>query len=168
MPNELTTGWAVIGADFDNDGYEDLFVNSADLITYQYPLPSWYTAQPNKWFYNNAGTGWTDRSAEVPVDAQFAEIYVMVQAEWNQDGCVDLAAMPIGTEAMLLEGEVEVDDCPADLDDSGLITVDDLLALIGAFGGQGFNCTGDIDGDGIVGANDILFALSLFGEPCPN
>ncbi len=265
MPDELTTGWAVIGADFDNDGYEDLFVNSADFIDYQYPLPFWYTAQPNKWFHNDGGTGWTDRSDEVPLDAQFAEIYVMVQADWNRDGSVDLAAMPIGTEALLLEGqpqgghwlevlprgtvsnrdgigtkviayttdasgqvvsrvrqascgegmlqqnsrwlhfglgetavidsleirwpmgfverlydvtadqrlllvegEVEVDDCPADLDDSGLIGVDDLLALIGAFGCQGLDCIGDIDGDGMVGAYDILFALSLYGESCPD
>lgn len=104
MPPEPTTGWAVIGADFDNDGYEDLFVNSADFINYQYPLPSWYTPQPNKWFHNNGGNGWMDRIEELPVDAQFAEIYVMVQADWNQDGAVDLAALPIGTQALLLEG----------------------------------------------------------------
>ena len=77
----------------------------ADFIHYQYPLPSWYTPQPNKWFYNEGGTGWTDRSLELPADAQLAEIYVMVQADWNQDGTVDLAALPIGTEALLLEGE---------------------------------------------------------------
>lgn len=105
LPPEPTTGWAVLGADFDNDGYDDLFVNSADFIHYQYPLPSWYTAQPNKWFYNDAGTGWTDRSGELPVDAQFAEIYVMALADWNQDGAIDLAALPLGTEALLLEGE---------------------------------------------------------------
>ena len=29
----------------------------------------------------------------------------MVQADWNQDGTLDLAALPIGTEALLLEGE---------------------------------------------------------------
>jgi hypothetical protein len=105
FPPEPTTGWAVVGADFDNDGWEDLFVNSADFIHYQYPLPSWYTSQPNKWFHNDGGAGWMDRSAELPTDAQFAEIYVMAQADWNQDGSVDLAAMPIGTEALLLEGE---------------------------------------------------------------
>ena len=104
MPPEPTTGWAVIGADFDNDGYEDMFVNSADFIHYQYPLPSWYTPQPNKWYHNNGGNGWTDRIEELPSDAQYAEIYVMVQADWNQDGAVDLAALPIGTEALLLEG----------------------------------------------------------------
>jgi len=105
LPPEPTTGWAVIGADFDNDGYEDLFVNSADFIHYQYPLPWWYTAQPNKWFHNDGGMGWTDRSPELPAAAQYAEIYVMVQADWNRDGTVDLAAIPIGTEALLLEGE---------------------------------------------------------------
>jgi hypothetical protein len=267
MPDELTTGWSVIGADFDNDGYEDLWVNSADFITYQYPLPFWYSAQPNKWFYNDGGTGWTDRSYALPVDAQFAEIYVMVQADWNQDGSVDLAAMPIGTEALLLEGEpqgghwlevlprgtesnrdgigtkviaystdasgqgvsrvrqascgegmlqqnsrwlhfglgevavldsleirwpmgsiermydvpvdqrlllveglveVPANDCPGDIDGSGLIGVEDLLMLLESYGCQGGDCPGDIDGDGIVGAYDILFTLSLFGEPCPN
>ena len=262
MPPEPTTGWAVIGADFDNDGYEDLFVNSADFIHYQYPLPSWYIPQPNKWFYNNGGTGWTDRIEELPIDAQFAEIYVMVQADWNQDGAVDLAALPIDTQALLLEGTptaghwlevlprgtesnrdgigtkviayttdaagqvvkrvrqascgegmlqqnsrwlhfgfgetatidslevrwpmglhetlydvptnqrltlVEGENgaqCPADFNESGLIGVEDLLVLVGAYGCAA-DCAADLDGDDLVGSTDIMLLLSLLGLFCP-
>lgn len=150
MPNELTTGWAVIGADFDNDGYEDLFVNSADLITYQYPLPSWYSAQPNKWFYNNAGTGWTDRSAEVPVDAQFAEMLYDVAADQR---------------LTLIEGE-NTPQCPADFNESGLIGVEDLLVVVAGYGCTA-DCTADLDGDQQVGSTDIMLLLSLLGEYCP-
>ena len=107
LPPEPTTGWSVIGEDFDNDGFEDLFVNSCDFIHYQYPLPFWYSPQPNKWFRNDEGAGWTDRSGALPLDAQFAEIYVMALADWNQDGVIDLAALPLGTEALLLEGEAQ-------------------------------------------------------------
>ena len=262
MPPEPTTGWAVIGADFDNDGYEDLFVNSADFIHYQYPLPSWYIPQPNKWFHNNGGNGWTDRIEELPVDAQFAEIYVMVQADWNQDGAVDLAALPIDTQALLLEGTptaghwlevlprgtesnrdgigtkviayttdaagqvvkrvrqascgegmlqqnsrwlhfgfgetatidslevrwpmgmhetlydvptnqrltlVEGENsaqCPADFNESGLIGVEDLLVLVGAYGCAA-DCAADLDGDDLVGSTDIMLLLSLLGMFCP-
>ena len=264
MPPEPTTGWAVIGADFDNDGYEDMFVNSADFIHYQYPLPSWYTPQPNKWFHNDGGTGWTDRIEELPVDAQFAEIYVMVQADWNQDGAVDLAGLPIGLSALLLEGEptdghwlevlprgtesnrdgigtkvtayttdaegqvvqrvrqaacgegmlqqnsrwlhfgfgptTTVDSlvvqwpmgleetlydvatnqrlmliegenapaCPEDFDGSGLIGVEDMLVVLGAYGCMGDGCAGDFDGDGLVGSADIVLFLAQFGEFCPD
>lgn len=264
MPPEPTTGWAIIGADFDNDGYEDLFVNSADFTLYQYPLPSWYTPQPNKWFHNDGGAGWTDRSLELPADAQLAEIYVMVQADWNQDGTVDLAAMPIGEEALLLEGEPQeghwlevlprgtesnrdgigtkviayttdsagavvsrvrqascgegmlqqnsrwlhfglgatatldslevrwpmglhetlygvaanqrlmlvegeasAPACPADIDGSGLIGVEDMLIVLGAYGCAVAGCPGDVDGDGLVGASDIVLFLAQYGEFCP-
>ena len=262
MPPEPTTGWAVIGADFDNDGYEDMFVNSADFIHYQYPLPSWYTPQPNKWYHNNGGNGWTDRIEELPSDAQYAEIYVMVQADWNQDGAVDLAALPIGTQALLLEGTptaghwlevlprgtesnrdgigtkviayttdgdgqvvkrvcqascgegmlqqnsrwlhfgfgetatidslevrwpmgmhetlydvptnqrltlVEGENsaqCPADFNESGLIGVEDLLVLVGAYGCAA-DCAADLDGDDLVGSTDIMLLLSLLGMFCP-
>jgi hypothetical protein len=91
-----------------------------------------------------------------------------LEIRWPMGFVERLYDVPADQRLLLVEGEVEVDDCPADLDDSGLIDVDDLLALIGAFGCQGLDCIGDIDGDGMVGAYDILFALSFYGESCPD
>ena len=60
--------------------------------------------------------------------------------------------------------------CPEDLDQSGLITANDVLMALSQFGCIGSElpegCSADVDGDGIVGVNDILAVLSMFGNPC--
>ena len=52
-------------------------------------------------------------------------------------------------------------ECTADLNGDGLVGIDDLLDLIGQFGGSG---SGDLDGDGDIDANDLLNMLSQWGE----
>ena len=54
--------------------------------------------------------------------------------------------------------------CPGDIDGSGEIGVNDLLALISAWGPCG-GCDADIDGNGSVGVNDLLALISAWG-PC--
>jgi pimeloyl-ACP methyl ester carboxylesterase len=60
--------------------------------------------------------------------------------------------------------------CPADLDQSGLVTANDVLLALSQFGCSDADfpegCNSDVDGDGIVGVNDILTVLSLFGTNC--
>ncbi|MDP7028900.1 MAG: proprotein convertase P-domain-containing protein [Phycisphaerales bacterium] len=51
--------------------------------------------------------------------------------------------------------------CPGDVDGSGTVGVDDLLVLIGQFGGPG---SGDLDGDGLVDADDLLLMLAAWGD----
>ncbi len=58
-----------------------------------------------------------------------------------------------------------VDPCLADLDQSGDVGTDDLLAIVGAWGPCSGACPEDISGDGIVGTNDLLMVLSSWG-PC--
>ena len=55
--------------------------------------------------------------------------------------------------------------CPEDVDGSGTIDVNDLLAVISAFGPCD-GCPEDMDGDGIVGVDEILAVLSLYGDDC--
>ena len=52
--------------------------------------------------------------------------------------------------------------CVGDLDGDGIVDVNDILVLIGQFGGPG---TGDFDGDGLVDADDLLTILGQWG-PC--
>ncbi|MHC4989846.1 MAG: FG-GAP-like repeat-containing protein [Planctomycetota bacterium] len=54
--------------------------------------------------------------------------------------------------------------CPGDLDDSGTIDVNDLLAVILAWGNAGG--PEDIDQDGIVGVNELIILVLGFGT-CP-
>lgn len=55
--------------------------------------------------------------------------------------------------------------CPQDLDLDGMITVSDVLLMLGEFGCQ-TACTADINLDGIVTVEDFLFVLSEFGNSC--
>lgn len=52
--------------------------------------------------------------------------------------------------------------CPGDLTGDGVIGVNDILALISAYGTP----EGDVDGNGTTDVNDILELISVFGESC--
>ena len=60
-----------------------------------------------------------------------------------------------------------VNTCPADIVADGVITVADVLEILGQFGCD-MNCFADVDADGAVTVSDVLSVLSVFGEPCPN
>ncbi len=52
--------------------------------------------------------------------------------------------------------------CPEDLNGDGVINVDDILIVIGAYGDP----AGDVNGDGVGDVNDILMVLAAFGTTC--
>lgn len=58
------------------------------------------------------------------------------------------------------------EDCAADLDGSGAVGVDDLLALLALWGPCPAPCDADLDGDGEVEVDDILALLAMWGN-CP-
>ncbi|MCH2141764.1 MAG: proprotein convertase P-domain-containing protein [Phycisphaerales bacterium] len=51
--------------------------------------------------------------------------------------------------------------CPADLTGDAVVDVNDLLLLIGQFGGSG---SGDLNGSGVVDADDLLMVLAAWGS----
>ncbi|MCH2132164.1 MAG: plastocyanin/azurin family copper-binding protein [Phycisphaerales bacterium] len=59
------------------------------------------------------------------------------------------------------------DDCPGDSNGDGEINVDDLLNLLGEYGGDcSAGCSSDGDGDGDVDVDDLLDLLNVYGQPC--
>jgi len=57
-------------------------------------------------------------------------------------------------------------DCPSDINGTGTTDIDDLLALIGAWGScPAPPCAADIDGDDDIDVDDMLILLGAFG-PC--
>ena len=60
------------------------------------------------------------------------------------------------------------DDCPEDLDFDGLVTVGDILLLLGEFGCVVDCGAADLSDDGLVGVSDVLIMLNAFGNPCPD
>ncbi|MDP6479300.1 MAG: hypothetical protein QGI75_04585 [Phycisphaerales bacterium] len=56
-----------------------------------------------------------------------------------------------------------IDDCPEDVDGDGLIGVDDVLMIIGAWGPCS-GCAADVDGDGAVDVDDLLAVVAAWGS----
>ena len=59
--------------------------------------------------------------------------------------------------------EYQTDPCPADVDGDGVVGVNDLVAVIVAWGTA--DSAADIDGSGTVGVDDLVFVVSSWG-PC--
>ncbi len=85
------------------------------------------------------------------------------------DGEVVLGMFMPGTpEAVAAAAQVPSDvtaPCPADVDDSGEVDFDDLLAVLGAWGDCP-GCPEDVDGSGGVDFDDLLTLVAAYG-PCP-
>ena len=55
--------------------------------------------------------------------------------------------------------------CLGDFSGNGLVTVEDILMMLGEFGCSGV-CLTDVNGDGHVAVDDFLLVLGAFGESC--
>ena len=84
--------------------------------------------------------------------------------EINENGqiAVSVYVPGVGFEAALLTPMTDV--CAGDLDGSGAVSFDDLLAVLAAWGPCP-GCPADFDGSGDVGFSDALVVLSNWG-PC--
>jgi len=54
-------------------------------------------------------------------------------------------------------------ECPEDINGDGVVNTEDLLILLGNWGGSG---DGDVDNNGVVNTGDLLLLLAAWGE-CP-
>ncbi|MBM55228.1 MAG: hypothetical protein CMB32_01575 [Euryarchaeota archaeon] len=61
--------------------------------------------------------------------------------------------------------EQSLSACPGDTDGDLLVTVSDILNVLGDFGCLE-DCSFDVSGDGVVNVGDILLVLSAFGDNC--
>ncbi len=80
-----------------------------------------------------------------------------------------IGEVTVSLEEVFIIGQFEVEvigsDCVGDLDGSGTIGVDDLLAVIGAWGSCP-GCPEDLNGDAVVGVDDLLAVIAGWGS-CP-
>jgi len=74
--------------DFDNDG---LF----DIVT-----SNWNFCEPMRFFHNNGDGTFTDRTAQAGLSSQFGGANIL-QADYNNDGCLDILVLRGGWEAPL-------------------------------------------------------------------
>ena len=84
---------------------------------------------------------------------------------YEGERCGLLTCTGSGTGVVSVMFDPSVDppgDCSGDFNDDGTVDVNDLLMLIGNWGGSG---TGDMNDDGIVDVTDLLMFLDVYG-PC--
>ena len=81
-------------------------------------------------------------------------------------GCTDPAATNFDPDATLDDGSCELPACPEDLNGDLLVSVADILEMLGDFGCIE-DCTADLTGDNAVSVDDLFSLLASFGLECP-
>ena len=74
---------------------------------------------------------------------------------------------PTNRDPLHFPSNDEVAECPEDLDNDGLVNVNDVLLLLGEFG-CAVGCTFDVNGINGVDVVDFLLLLGAYGQPCSN
>jgi hypothetical protein len=82
-------------------------------------------------------------------------------------GCTDATACNYDANAIIDDGTCEFDSCvcPEDLNGDGVVSVADILELLGQFGCTS-GCSADLNDDGSTNVQDILILLAAFGTVC--
>jgi len=82
-------------------------------------------------------------------------------------GCMDATACNYDATSTIDDGTCEFTscDCPEDVNGDGVISVADILVLLGEFGCVS-GCSVDINGDYATNVQDILLLLAAFGTTC--
>ncbi|HKW62920.1 MAG TPA: FG-GAP-like repeat-containing protein [Candidatus Acidoferrum sp.] len=78
--NFTSMAGGVVVDDFENDGLLDVVVSSYDVC------------QPLRFFHNNGDGTFTDRAAQAGLSGQLGGLN-MIQADYNNDGCMDLLVL---------------------------------------------------------------------------
>ncbi|MDA0732020.1 MAG: hypothetical protein O2837_04040 [Bacteroidetes bacterium] len=68
---------------------------------------------------------------------------------------------PYPSDCIIYSGE----PCLGDFDSNGIITIADVLNVLGEFGCL-LDCEYDLDSDGFISINDFLILLQLLGSTC--
>lgn len=126
---------------------------------------SWTTLWENGSSSEIAETSWSTQEYDISSDADGESTvylrwthavsdYAYAYSGWNIDDIVISA----------IDGN-ETEPCDGDIDGSGNVDTDDLLAVIGDFGCSS-GCSADVNGDGTVDTNDVLIVVGAWGG-CP-
>lgn len=152
----------VVYQDLDGDGYGDpnVLVDACDPDN---ALPYAFNDQDcddaNATMYTGAeptGQG-IDNNCDGVVDG--LEVLTIL-------GCTDPAATNYDSMATVDDGTCEYPPCLGDLNGDLMVSVADILEMLGDFGCND-NCSSDLTGDDAVSVDDLLTLLANFGLDCP-
>ncbi len=79
----------------------------------------------------------------------------------TSDGASSGSVVEAGVDAVMVSATDCVDTVPGDVNGDGVVNVEDLLAVIAAWGSD--DAAADINGDGIVNVEDILIVIANWG-----
>ena len=160
FPSLAFDSWVTVGAESSTDG--EIAVVGLDLNAFE--------AGEDLTSDGTAGGSWIAIPGEVNGTSPDAQGRVLI-AQLTTDGTIVFDCnlqyresngnSPVATELSL----VFQNGCPEDINGSGMVEIDDILAVLTQFGCTG-NCTGDLDGDGDVDVADGLQVLGAFANVC--
>jgi hypothetical protein len=112
--------------------------------------------------FGRSGTGWSAADVLLPtVPVADAEFGWSVAAGGNH-ALIGAPQQPDRGDVVAFAGLTTACGCDADLSGDGVVGVDDLLAMLEAWG---TTTDGDINGDGTTGIDDLLLLIAAWG-PC--
>ena len=94
----------------------------------------------------------------VPDDCELAD------NDCNGNGRLDVCDIADGEGDKGCDGVLDICQCLADFNSSGVVSFEDLLVLISTWGACTPECPTDLDCDGEVGMSDILELLNAWGQ----
>jgi uncharacterized protein (TIGR02145 family) len=85
---------------------------------------------------------------------------------WTTSGIYDdIILNHAGGDSLLIVDLTITDCCPADIDESGIVDIEDFLFFNGQFGTSCNACESDIDGNSQVNIDDFLLFIPKFNTP---
>jgi hypothetical protein len=150
---------SLAATDFDNDGDQDLVVSELDI-----------SGDRQLSIVRNNSTDTTIVLGILDPVGNGNDPTLVVVGDFDEDGLTDILSIIDLTPLLLANSPafgVYFNEtalaCPSDVDGSGTVDVDDLLAIISGWGSS--NPVLDINGSGTVDVDDLLMLISAWG-PC--
>ena len=82
--------------------------------------------------------------------------------ELEEGICLAFGALWLGMDTTCTADACVTEPCDGDVDEDGIVGVDDLLLVIGQWACGGV-CSADVDDDGFVGVDDLLIVIGSWG-----
>jgi hypothetical protein len=125
---------------------------------------------PGEWNVTASGTYYSSFIISASAITGDGVWIMRVTNAWTTSSVVDyeLSAVIGGvSEAIIDDGTCEFESCLCleDINQDGIISVADLLLMLGEFSCQN-SCNADINSDGVVSVEDLLLLLAAFGQSC--
>ncbi|MDP6601828.1 MAG: hypothetical protein QGH76_05975, partial [Phycisphaerales bacterium] len=176
LNNAGAAGGTLLADDIDDDGDDDLVLIEIDATT---SVESIVALRNDSTSVSRGGSGidniamLAEANLGPPSRGAGSDSGILGAGDIDVDGNTDIVQVtPVASEYRISvqtasSGSTWAPDacCEGDLDGSGDVGVDDLLALIGAWGpcGDPLDCPEDLDGSGTVDVDDLLALIGVFG-----